>query len=345
MQVEISKMETREARITVRGIHPYHLNTLRKYMVSRVPKMAIERVEFHLGPIMDEHGNEFESKTPLFDEVVAHRLSLVPIPTDLKKHMFRKDCTCEGVGCGNCEVGFTLNKRGPCVVYSGDLEPITDMDMKIPGDDALIPVVKLDEDQAVLIYAFAQLGTGKEHAKYQAAIATGYKNFPIVTIKKDRCTKCKKCYEGIISACPSGVLEASPSGVPRVIKGKEAECTLCMVCQETCQDEVGDEPAIMVTWEPQDFIFRFETDGAYIAKDLLFNGLEGVRKGLEDFKDQVNALPSEPTVRPERWPLPEYVPSPPEEEEDSFGGLEGPELPAAGTAPSILDDDSEGFGG
>src|SRR5207247_1655611 len=75
-------------------------NALRRVLVADVPKMAIEDVEFHLGPIRAEDGKEYESVSPLFDEMIAHRLGLIPIPTDLGLYNRREGCpNCHGEGC------------------------------------------------------------------------------------------------------------------------------------------------------------------------------------------------------------------------------------------------------
>ncbi len=52
---------------------------------------------------------------------------------------------------------YSLNKRGPCEVYSGDMEPLGSPDFRIK--DELIPIVKLGPGQALLVYASAELGT------------------------------------------------------------------------------------------------------------------------------------------------------------------------------------------
>ena len=55
----ISQTETR-IRFVVSNASPSLVNSLRRCLMTEIPKMAIELVEFHLGPIMDEEGNEYE---------------------------------------------------------------------------------------------------------------------------------------------------------------------------------------------------------------------------------------------------------------------------------------------
>src|SRR2546427_6125283 len=158
--------------VRIEGGEPTFVNAIRRTLLADVPKMAIEDVEFHLGPIRAEDGKEYESVAPLFDEIISHRLGLVPIPTDLQLFVPKATCpTCHGEGCPNCTIIYSLNRRGPGVVTSGDLEPIGDP--KLKPKDGQIPIVKLGNGQALLIYATPTLGTGKEHAKWQVAPGVG----------------------------------------------------------------------------------------------------------------------------------------------------------------------------
>src|SRR2546427_243969 len=100
-------------RLLLEEVEPAYANALRRVLVSDVPKMAIEDVEFHLGPIRADDGKEYESVGPLFDEMIAHRLGLVPIPTDLALYNRREDCpTCHGEGCPSCTIIYAVHVDG-----------------------------------------------------------------------------------------------------------------------------------------------------------------------------------------------------------------------------------------
>jgi len=83
--MDLKVLESADTSITVRfdDTDPAFVNAIRRTLLADVPKMAIEDVEFHLGPIRAADGKEYESVAPLFDEIISHRLGLVPIPTDL----------------------------------------------------------------------------------------------------------------------------------------------------------------------------------------------------------------------------------------------------------------------
>ena len=131
MDIQILELTDQTARLVIDGTEPHIVNALRRSLLSEVPKMAIEDVEFHMGSIIDEDGNEYESASPLFDEIIASRLGMIPIPTDLEAFTFRDECKCKGEGCPSCTIMYSLNKKGPCTVYSGDMEPLGDKSLSV----------------------------------------------------------------------------------------------------------------------------------------------------------------------------------------------------------------------
>jgi DNA-directed RNA polymerase subunit D len=276
MKIDLIEMTPTRAQFVISDTSPAFANALRRTIVSDVPKMAIDNVEFHLGPIMDEKGTAFESVSPMFDEIVSHRLGLIPIPTDLETFNFRAKCACKGEGCPSCTIMYSLNKKGPCTVYSGDLEPIGDAKFRIKDD--LIPIMKLADDQALLIYATAELGTGKQHAKWQAALGAGYRYFAKIDIDQAKCDIGGSC----VKVCPKGVLAKEER---KIVAKHPEKCNLCNACVEVC-----DAGVIKVTGDPAKVLFRFETDGSLTAKDVLLRGLKNLEERFEGLREQISTL-------------------------------------------------------
>jgi DNA-directed RNA polymerase subunit D len=289
MEFKIQEIEDNYLKFIVSDTSPSFVNTLRRVLVANIPKMAIEDVEFHLGPIRDNTGKEFESISPLFDEIIAHRLGLIPIPTDLSLYSYRDECDCKGEGCPNCTIMYTLNKKGPCTVYSGDLEPLGDTKFRISND--LIPLVKLGENQALLIYATAELGTGKKHSKWQPTSGVGYKYYPKIEINNKLITD-DKVIDECIAICPRNIL--GRKGKDLVVEGKVDDCTLCDSCIEICEkfakDDKKSKTAIKITNFEDKFIFKFETDGSINAKDAFEFALKYLEDKFNDFREQVSKL-------------------------------------------------------
>lgn len=294
MDVDIVEIEDTKAKLIISDVSPSLVNALRRTLLSDIPKMAIDNVEFHLGPIRDEHGKEFESATPLFDEIIAHRLGLVPINTELDHFVFREGCVCKGEGCPNCTIMYSLNKKGPSdeegtdsvTVYSDELQLVV---QKIEGVSEKkyaekfqiqekIPLVKLSKNQALLLYATAELGTGRRHAKWQVAQAVGYQYYPSVEIDYSKCDSGGSC----INNCPKDVF---------AMKGKTVEvtepenCSLCKTCEEDCSLD-----AIRVTGEETKFIFQFETDGSIHAKDAFLYALDTLKGEFKELSSLASKL-------------------------------------------------------
>lgn len=276
MDVEIREMRENYARIVVSDASPQLVNSLRRVLISDVPKMAIHNVEFHLGPIMGEDGKEFESVTPLFDEMIAHRLGLVPLPTYLDEFNFRAECTCKGEGCPSCTVMYSLNKKGPSTVYSGDLEPLGSDKFRVK--DEFIPIVKLGPNQAILVYATAELGTGKQHAKFQAVQAPGYRYYPNINFNYDRLDVDK--FD--VGCCPVRILEKKDG---KIAVTDVEKCTLCKACVDA-----APKGAVTVTGDDTRFVFQFETDSSVSASAALSKAAELLEKGSAELVRAVSAL-------------------------------------------------------
>lgn len=159
MDVKVLSHKGPEMRFSVDGIKPSFASALRRIMISEIPTMAVEFVDFK------------KNDSALTDEVVANRLGMVPLTFDKKAYNLPSECKCEGKGCSRCQVKLVIKKKGPGVVYSGDIKT-TDEGVKPVYDK--IPITELFEGQNIQLEATAQLGTGKDHAKWQGAVV-GYK--------------------------------------------------------------------------------------------------------------------------------------------------------------------------
>ena len=278
MDIEIIEMAERKAKFILRNSSPAMANALRRTLLSDIPKMAIDKVEFHLGPIMYDD-KEYESVTPLFDEIIAHRLGMVPVPTDLNLFCPQSECVCGGEGCPNCTIMYSLNKIGPCTVLSGDLEPLGNPDLRVK--DEFIPIVELTDGQAVLIYATAVMGTAKKHVKWQVANGVGYKYLPQIAIEEgmESDEEVLEC----AAICPKKVFEVEDGKL--VIKNP-LDCSLC----RACTDHLGERGGITVKGDDKNFFFKFETDGSLTAQQALDKAVEILADEAKDFKAQLEQL-------------------------------------------------------
>ena len=269
MDIQILEMAERKCKFILKDSTPAMANALRRTMLSDIPKMAIDKVEFHLGPI-DVDGKEFESVTPLFDEIIAHRLGMVPIPTDLSLFNYQKDCVCGGEGCPSCSIMYLLKKSGPCTVYSGDMEPLGSPDLKVKDEN--IPIVELADRQSVLIYAHAVMGTASTHVKWQVANGVGYKYLPKVTIQND--ISDEDSIKAVIKGCPKKVFEEDGG---KLVVAREIDCIFCDACKANGRE------VITVEADDRNFVFKFETDGSLTAQQVLDKAVEILSENAKAF--------------------------------------------------------------
>ena len=258
MKVNVLEKKGSKLVFLLQGATPAFANALRRIMVSEVPAMAIETVDFH--------GNN----SALFDEMVAHRLGMLPISFDPSKFNFRKSCKCGGKGCSLCHVVFVVERTGPATVYSGDMKS-SSRDVKVSSPD--FPIVELLGGQSIKLEATASLGTGKEHAKWQAANAS-YQHYPELVVKDMK--DAKKC----IKACPKGLIKARGS---KLAISDPEKCDLCKACVESC-------PGIEIKEDTARFIFRVESISGLKPEYIVSKAAEILEQKAEEFRKELKKL-------------------------------------------------------
>ncbi len=160
-------------RLLIKGADVPLVNALRRIIIAEVPSMAIDEVVV------------IENSSILQDEIIAHRLGLIPLRTDLDSYNLPETCSCKSeFGCNLCRVTLALDaeaKEGTRTVYSGELR--SENPEIVPVSDK-IPILKLAKEQRLKLEAYARLGKGKNHAKWQPVSTCAYKYYPKIEIAK-----------------------------------------------------------------------------------------------------------------------------------------------------------------
>jgi len=156
LKVKVLEESGNSVTLQLEGIDRSYANAVRRFCIAEVPAMAIDDVVI------------LENSSVVYDEMLAHRLGMIPIRTDLERYNLPEDCDCGNpLGCHKCRVLFVLDAKGKdkvSTVYSGDL---VSEDREVRPVSETIPLVKLAQGQSVKLEAYARLGRGKEHAKWQ----------------------------------------------------------------------------------------------------------------------------------------------------------------------------------
>lgn len=262
MEVEIVNKTHNTLRLIVRDVDVSFMNTLRRIMLTEVPSMAIEDVVI------------LENSSVLHDEILAHRLGLIPLETDLDTYNLPQECSCKSeFGCNLCRVAFTLNVEATNearTVYSGELMP-ENPDIRPVSDR--IPIAKLARNQKLKLEAYARLGKGKAHAKWQPVSICTYKFFPRLKIIENRCDTCDEC----VRICPEKILV----NIEKKIELRNViNCTICEDCVNVCPK---DPPAVEVTWSKKVFVLDIESTGALAVERIVLESLSILDKKLKNF--------------------------------------------------------------
>lgn len=151
VKLELISKDKNKATFVLKNATVAYANALRRTILGSVPVMAIENLEI------------VKNSSALYDEMIAHRLGLVPLTTDLSSYELptsEEDITEKSA---KCVVQMTLKEKGPKTVYASDLKTT---DPKIKPVYPKLPIVKLLKDQELEFIAYAVLGKGHEHMKW-----------------------------------------------------------------------------------------------------------------------------------------------------------------------------------
>ena len=266
MEIELKSQSDNEMVFIVRDAEVPFINAIRRAAMVNVPKIAIEDV------------NIIKNDSAMFNEVLAHRLGLTPLVSDLdalEGLSLPEDDDWEEFTNG---IMFHLNEEGPKTVYSKDL---ISSDSKIKPVYDTIPLVKLKDGEELNIEAVAKAGYGKEHAKWMPTTVCAYKQYPEITFNDD-----VEIDYDCAQACPRGILKSDRrSKKIKIIEEHEdspligvENCAMCKSCVRA-----SDNGYINVGFKPNDFIFRIETDGAMPPKEVLLKACDVLGEKADKF--------------------------------------------------------------
>lgn len=248
MDIHVKEKNGNQLTFIIEGVDVSFVNAIRRICTVEVPTMAIETVSI------------FKNDSKLFDEVLAQRLGLVPLETDIDAFVPASECDCENNDCTSCSVSLILKEKGPKVVYSRDLSS-THEAVKSAYDT--IPLLKLKEGEEVELEATANLGTGLEHAKWQPTVTCAYQYYPLITVDEN-CEACMECVE----ECPRDVIQYNEEEKKIIITDIE-KCSMCRTCMRICKQNT-----IHVDYCEGKYIFKIETDGSLAPEVVLENACD-----------------------------------------------------------------------
>jgi len=266
VEIQVIDKTDNYMRFIVSGVNTPFVNALRRIMLTEVPTMAIDEVVI------------LENSSILNDEILAHRMGFIPLKTDLDSYSLPEDCKCESeFGCSLCRSNLTLEIEANdkiITVYSGDMVP-ENPDIAPISDK--IPLAKLAPDQRIKMEAYARLGKGKKHAKWQPVSMCVYTYLPEIKIDSKTCDACGKC----VKVCPEEILVQNDG---KIKIQNEINCTLCMDCADACPK---DPSAVNISWDNKTFIFKIESTGALPVERIVMEAAKILDKEVNEFSNKL----------------------------------------------------------
>ncbi len=264
MKTKIVSLNEDTIRFLLDGVNAAFANSLRRTMVAEVPIMTVDDIFY------------FDNSSIVPDEVLAHRIGLVPLKTNLDNYVLPEECDCEAeLGCPKCRAVLTMDieaKDDTMTVYSGDMVP---EDPSIAPVSKRIPLAKLAPGQAIKFEAYAQLGQGKVHAKWSPVSMCVYQNVALVDVEDEAATK--KC----LDTCGDDVAVLK-GGMLKVIDIQDFERS------NHCRELVSHEE-IMSGLKQDEFLFTVESNGGLPPERIVKEAVKMLKQKLSVLSGKIEA--------------------------------------------------------
>ena len=144
--IQVLTNDDRKISVKLKGVSSHYANALRRICLNGIPVFAIDTVDI------------IENSSVLPDEGIAHTLGLIPLKTEL-----------DGADESNSRVMLVLDSEATentKVVTSAELES---KDQVVKPISNQIPILHLAPGQRIKLEAYARLGRGTEHSKWNSA--------------------------------------------------------------------------------------------------------------------------------------------------------------------------------
>ena len=283
--IEIKSKTDEELVFDIKGIDPTVVNTLRRIMIAEVPTMAIETVIV----------NQNTSIIP--DEVLAHRLGLIPILADANDFIEKKpeeDFNDQNSMKFTLKVKCFTDKNGKIInenILSKDLifVPQGQQNQKfynnqnkkytigLVHDDILIN--KLTPGMELDLECYCVKGIGRVHAKWSPVCTAYYRLINKINILEEINGDDAKELKQL---CPKGVFIINKKGNAEV--GNVRDCTSCRECirQEKFKNliELGKVA--------DHYEFHIESVGMYKPESIFFRAIDVLKEKIKTWHELLN---------------------------------------------------------
>ncbi|KAJ8943017.1 hypothetical protein NQ318_008335 [Aromia moschata] len=295
-RIVIVRNENFEMEFDWIGIHPFLANTFRRLMLSEVPSMAIDKVHIH------------NNTSIIQDEVLAHRLGLIPLKADPTLFEYKSDASAEGtepdtlefelkIKCSyNKETSKRDSSRAEDMyknnnVYSKHIKwvPIGNQKERFKDSDVGpiepdILIAKMRPGHELDLKLFAVKSCGKDHAKFSPVATAFYRLLPDIKIVRevegDDAYRLQKCFSpGVI-----GVRQDKNGKKVAVVNNARYDTGSRNVYR---YDDLKD--AVVMSKIQDHFIFTIESVGAMQPADIFKEAVKLLRDKCASLLEELNS--------------------------------------------------------
>ncbi|CED85365.1 dna-directed rna polymerases i and iii 40 kda polypeptide [Phaffia rhodozyma] len=298
LQVKIAHISETTCEFDLVGIDSSIANAIRRVLISEVPTVAIEDVFV------------YNNTSIIQDEVLSHRLGLIPLQVDPRKIKMKgadspndQNTIVMGLQVA-CERNREAKKgeTDPSLLYINDCVYASDLVWKPAGrqettfgtntprsvvDDVLI--AKLRPGQSIELDVHAVKGIGKDHAKFSPVATASYRLLPHIIIKEP----IPSSDADEFAACfTPGVVSVETDSKTKQKTVKVVEPRKDTVSREVLRhDKFKDK--VELTRIRDHFIFSIESVGAYQPEDLLPEAINVLLGKIDSVESSLKALDSQ----------------------------------------------------
>jgi len=276
------------------GIDASTANAFRRILLAEIPTMAIEKVYV------------YNNTSVIQDEVLAHRLGLIPLKANPDKFKYKENVEDEMTAEDTLEYELKIKCKLPkdaskedkkayidSKVLSSHIEwiPIGNQnetlkaeDVKPIHDDILIN--KLNPGQELNLRLYAVKGIGKDHAKFSPVATAYYRLLTQIVLKQDfydeQAERLQSCFSpGVIVLIEDHKKEGRKKA--KVVNPRLDLCSR----QVLMHDEFKD---LVEVYKVRDhFIFSIESTGAITAEDLFKKSIQILMQKSDVLLNEINS--------------------------------------------------------
>jgi len=215
-------------------------NAIRRY-VNQIPVMAIDEVEIT------------QNGSALYDEVVAHRMGLIPLKAD------------KAIGEKN-KGKLKLSSKKEGMVHANELNGNVEV---VHGN---IPITYLDKNQELELIATTKEGKGNDHVKFSPGLMF-YRNVAKIIMAKEFADEIKR-------VCPNANVKEKGDKIEIIDDQAREVLDVCEGIADVVDKKVEVE-------NNKDLIVTVESFGQIDTKDIFDKSISALKKDLAEVSKKV----------------------------------------------------------